>query len=150
MWEIKKDKELLENNFKPVPAGRHRIRIESVEPTRSKEKNLPMFKMTFEVSKESSKLFSYVVFDDTNAEAKDRTIRTLARIADSFGIEAGNVNPELTPLHWIGKVGGAMVKQELYDGKPSAKIAYFLLKEEVAQLPSWDGQTTNIDDSLPF
>jgi hypothetical protein len=87
------------------------------------------------------------------------TNQKLGQIFDSFGITPGNMNT----ASWVGKVGGARIKHELYNGENSAKVNYFLSRSKVDALPAWQesagkasvtggGSTMTevTDDDLPF
>jgi hypothetical protein len=124
--------------IKPIPAGEHRVRIEEIEEKTSKSGN-EMLKMTFAVSGHNSKLFHYLVFMKDKPEM---TNTNLARIYDSFDIQEKNLNYQA----WIGKVGAAKTKIEMYDGKESSKIAWFLKKQDQASLPAW----VEGEEDIPF
>lgn len=116
--------------FELIPVGDHRVRIETVEEQISKNTGYEMLKLTLSVSGYGSKLFHYVVFMPDRSEITNQNLGT---IFDSFGIQQGNMNI----YEWQGKVGAARVKHEQYDGKPQAKIAYFLLQSKQDDLPPW-------------
>jgi hypothetical protein len=116
--------------FELIPVGDHRVRIETVEEQISKNTGYEMFKLTLSASGYGSKLFHYVVFMPDRPEITNQNLGT---IFDSFGIQQGNMNI----YEWQGKVGAARVKHEQYDGKPQAKIAYFLLRSKQDDLPPW-------------
>jgi len=117
-------------SFELIPVGDHRVRIETVEEQISKNTGYEMFKLTLSASGYGSKLFHYVVFMPDRPEITNQNLGT---IFDSFGIQQGNMNI----YEWQGKVGAARVKHEQYDGKPQAKIAYFLLRSKQGDLPPW-------------
>lgn len=117
-------------SFELIPVGDHRVRIETVEEQISKNTGYEMLKLTLSVSGYGSKLFHYVVFMPDKSEITNQNLGT---IFDSFGIQQGNMNI----YEWQGKVGAARVKHEQYDGKPQAKIAYFLLRSKQDDLPPW-------------
>lgn len=116
--------------FELIPVGDHRVRIETVEEQISKNTGYEMFKLTLSASGYGSKLFHYVVFMPDRPEITNQNLGT---IFDSFGIQQGNMNI----YEWQGKVGAVRVKHEQYDGKPQAKIAYFLLRSKQDDLPPW-------------
>lgn len=116
-------------SFELIPVGDHRVRIETVEEQTSKSGN-DMLKLTLSVSGYGSKLFHYIVFMPDKPEV---TNQILGSVFDSFGIQQGNMNI----YDWQGKIGVARVKHEQYDGKPQAKIAYFLLRSKQGDLPPW-------------
>jgi len=116
-------------SFELIPVGDHRVRIETVEEQTSKSGN-DMLRLTLSVSGYGSKLFHYIVFMPDKPEI---TNQSLGSVFDSFGITPGDMNF----YGWQGRVGAARVKHEQYDGKPQAKIAYFLLRSKQGDLPPW-------------
>lgn len=149
-----------ENSFAPLPVGDHRVRIANAEEAKSKNGN-DMVVLTLEVSGHSSSLWYYLAFMPDNPQM---TNQKLGQIFDSFGITPGDMNIK----NWEGKVGGARVKHEQYNGETSAKVSYFLSRSKVDKLPAWQdspgkasvtggGASSNSnfvpipdDDSLPF
>lgn len=115
-----------ENEFKKVPAGKHRLRIASAERKTSAKGN-DMVELVLDISGYSGKVWFYLVF---LPDYPDITNRNLTAIYDSFGIEKGNMNFD----SWIGKVGAGQLK---YDENEYLKIHYFIKKEGQAGLPSW-------------
>ena len=154
-WNFNAD-DYKENDFAPIPAGDHRVRIASVEEQKSSNGN-DMLKITLDVSGHSSSLWYYLVFLHDNPKM---TNQKLGQIFDSFGITPGNMNI----ASWVGKVGGCRVKHELYNGENSPKVSYFLSRSKVESLPAWqdtpgkasvtgnsgNGFVALEDDSLPF
>ena len=118
-----------EMSFSLIPAGDHRVRIANAEEQTSKNGN-DMIKLTLEVSGHSGSLWHYIVFMPDNPQM---TNQKLGQLFDSFGIQPGNMNIS----SWIGKVGGARVAHELYNGEQSAKVKYFLSRNKVESLPAW-------------
>ena len=118
-----------ESSFAPIPVGDHRVRIAKVEEAKSRNGN-DMLVLTLDVSGYSSSLWFYLVFMPDNPQI---TNQRLGQIFDSFGIQAGNMNFN----SWVGKVGGARVKHEAYNGEQTAKINYFLSRAKVDNLPAW-------------
>lgn len=145
-----------ENSFAPLPVGDHRVRIANAEEKKSNNGN-DMVVLTLDVSGHSSSLWYYLVFMPDNPQM---TNQKLGQIFDSFGITPGDMNIQ----NWLGKVGGARVKHEKYNGEDTAKVAYFLSRAKVDKLPAWQDSPgkasvtggsagfTEIpsDDSLPF
>lgn len=115
--------------FSPIPIGDHRVRISGVEEKKSSNGN-DMLVLTLDVSGHNGSLWFYLVFMPTNPQI---TNQRLGQIFDSFGIVPGDMNTS----NWIGKVGGARIKHELYNGETSAKISYFLSRSKVDSLPAW-------------
>lgn len=145
-----------ENSFAPLPVGDHRVRIANAEETKSKNGN-DMVVLTLDVSGHSSSLWYYLVFMPDNPQM---TNNKLGQIFNSFGITPNDMNTK----NWIGKVGGARVKHEKYNGEDTAKVSYFLTREKVDKLPAWADapgkasvtggnarfEEIPSDDSLPF
>lgn len=117
-----------EMSFSIIPAGDHRVRIANAEELTSKNGN-DMIKLTLEVSGHSGSLWHYVVFMPDNPQT---TNQKLGQLFDSFGMA-----PNMNISSWIGKVGGARVKHEKYNGEDSAKVSYFLSRNKVDNLPAW-------------
>ena len=111
--------------FEPIPAGRHRLRVEAAEEATSKSGN-EMIKVTFSVSGHAGRLFHYFVDGE-------KIQMFLDPFFDSFGISPGDFNV----LNWRGKVGAAQVKHEMYQDKPQARIAFFILRSKQGELPQW-------------
>ncbi len=138
-----------ENEFKKVPAGKHRLRIESAVQKVSKS-GRDMVELTLAISGYSTKVWYYLVFLE---DYPDITNRNLTAIYDSFGIEKGNMNFE----SWVGKVGAGQLK---YDENEYLKVHYFIKKEAQTDLPSWvepnseeavgEFVTVEDPDDLPF
>ena len=153
-WNFNAD-DYKENDFAPIPVGDHRVRIANVEEKQSQNGN-DMLVLTLDVSGHSGSLWFYLVFMPNNPQI---TNQRLGQIFDSFAIQPGNMNFS----SWIGKVGGARVKHEQYNGETSAKVNYFLSRSKVDALPAWQesegkasvtsgGSNSNTvaDDDLPF
>lgn len=116
--------------FKPIPVGKHRIRIKSAEKTTSRT-DKDMLALQFTVSGQPGTLYHYIVFLPDKPEI---TNRNLTAFFDAFpGIADGDFNTS----NWIGKVGACEVKHEDYNGSPSAKIKYFIKAEKQSDLPPW-------------
>ena len=142
-WEYRRE----EAQFKPVPEGKHRIRIRSAEKAVSKNGN-DMLALQFEVSACNQILYHYIVFLNDRPEI---TNRNLTQFFDSFkDIEDGDFNMN----NWIGKVGACMVVHEENDrGETQAKIKYFIRAKNQDDLPPWreaDGFSPNELPDLPF
>ena len=127
-WNFNAD-DYKENDFAPIPVGDHRVRIANVEEKKSQNGN-DMLVLTLDVSGHSGSLWFYLVFMPNNPQI---TNQRLGQIFDSFGIQPGNMNF----TSWLGKVGGARVKHEQYNGEISAKVNYFLSRSKVDKLPAW-------------
>jgi hypothetical protein len=118
-----------EGGFELIPVGDHRVRIEAVEDQKSKT-GKDMYKFTLSVSGYSSKLFYYLVFDQSNPQMTDQN---LGAVYDSFNIPLGT----LEPLGFMGKVGAAKVKHEEYKSDTRAAVQYFLSRWKQDKLPQW-------------
>lgn len=118
-----------EQSFKPIPVGDHRVRIASAEEQKSKSGN-QMIKLVLDVSGHNATIWHYIVFMTDNTKL---TNQKLGELWNSFGIQQGNFNLQ----SWVGKVGAAKVKHEVYDGEPQPKIAYFISKDRQDKLAAW-------------
>lgn len=119
-----------ESSFKPIPEGRHRIRINSVEKVTAKT-GREMLAFKFDVSGYSSMIFHNIVFMEDRPQL---TNRLLTQFFDAFpGIPDGDFNVN----NWVGKVGAAQVKHEEYNGDTNARIHYFLKPDKAESLPPW-------------
>ena len=145
-------------DFPLLPIGDYRLRIAEVEEKTSKNGN-DMFEIKLDVSGQECKLFYNLVFLPGNAQMTNQRI---GEICDSFGIPKGD--PNLIKTVGIGKVGGARIKHEDYNGEKRAKVHYFLTGPRKDNLPAWIepegtgaptpvavGQPVNIPmDEIPF
>ena len=143
-WEYKRQ----EPEFKPIPAGRHRIRIKSVEKAISKKGN-DMLAFQFEVSGSNRIIYHYLVFLDDRPEI---TNRMLTQFFDSFsGIPEGDFNLN----NWVGKAGAAVIEHE-DDGNGGVreKIKFFIRAKSQDDLPQWidyeSGTPVGDTPDLPF
>ena len=118
-----------ERTFEQVPAGDHRVVIDSVDKAQSKKGN-DMLVMKLRVSGYASMLWHYIVFMDDHPEI---TNQKLTEVFDSFGIEDGNFNL----ASWIGKAGAAHTK---IDDQGYSKVSYFLKRDKADKLPPWKGE----------
>ena len=89
-----------------------------------------MIKLILDVSGYNSTVWHWLVFLPDKPEL---TNQKLGEFFNSFGIQPGNFN--LTS--WIGKVGAAKVKHELYEGETTVKVAYFIGKDRQDKLSAW-------------
>ena len=118
-----------ESGFALIPAGDVRVRIASVEEQKSSNGN-DMLKIVLDVSGHSSTIWHFLVFLPQNPQM---TNQKLGQIFDSFGIPSGNMNFS----SWVGKVGGARIKHEQYNGETKERVSYFLSRSKVDKLPAW-------------
>lgn len=125
-WSYKRE----EQSFAPLPEGKYRIRIKSVEKAMSQKGN-DMLVFQFEVSGSNKILFYYLVFMNDRPEI---TNGKLTQFFDSFkDIKDGDFDI----LNWVGKVGACMVKHEEYQGEPRERISYFIKADKQDSLPPW-------------
>lgn len=115
-----------EAEFKKIPVGKYRCRIEEAEATTSKAGN-DMIKLTLAISGQNRKIWDYIVFMPDNAEI---TNRKLTAIFDSFGIAEGDFDC----TNWKGKVGACMTK---IDENEFEKVNYYIPKKQQDNLPAW-------------
>lgn len=145
-WDFKRE----ERKFDEIPAGDHRVVIDSAEKAQSRAGN-DMLVLKMRVSGYSAMLWHYIVFMDDKPEI---TNRKLTELFDSFGIEDGNF--ELAT--YVGKAGAAHVKID-ENGYP--KIAWLIHKKKQDKLPPWKGELpkypvvekggfVQVDEELPF
>ena len=143
-------------DFKPIPEGSYRVRITKAEEKTS-GKGYQMIALTLEVNGYKKRpVLDWVVFNNSDADAIQKTNQKLGRIFDSFQIKPNDY--DLT--HWEGKDGGAyiVVRDEEYQGqkRKQNRIANYLIREKVEELPFWEGivsdEGVNFDDpeSIPF
>lgn len=115
--------------FAPLSEGPHRVRIEGHAQKVSRSGN-DMVELLLSVSGERGRLWFYVV-DGVYAN------KNIGDILYSCGLlEQAKANG----FDWKmldGKVGAVQVKHETYNGKPSAKVHYWLAYDEVEGLPPW-------------
>ena len=148
------------NDFSPIPAGDHRVRIcEVVEKTFNSGNE--GFEITLEVSGHNSKLWYYLVLDRTDAKKTNQRIGTFF---ESFAIGDFDLSHY---RGWVGKIGGVRVKHEEYNGQTQAKVAFCISRKNQDKLPAWQQNanaipnayggtanrgmaTINSDDDFPF
>ena len=141
-WEYKRE----EQQFQPIPVGKHRIRIKSAEKAQSNSGN-DMLALQFDVSGYNSTLYHYITFLKDKPEI---TNRMLTSFFDSFkDIPEG----EFDTSKWVGKVGACVVKHEEYNGNTNARISYFVKADKQDDLAPWkepDGSATVATDADGF
>lgn len=124
-----------QTTFKPIPVGEYRVRIASAEEQTS-SKGRQMIKLVLDVSGYSSTIWHYIVFMPENVKL---TNQKLGELWNSFDIPQGNFNLQ----SWVGKVGGAKIKHEMYEGETSPKIAYFISRDRQDKLAPWQEKTAS-------
>ncbi len=156
-WNFNKN-EVEEQSYDLIPVGDHRVRIKDAEETKSKSGN-DMIKLTLEVSGYHSTIWYYLVFMPDNSKL---TNTKLSQLWESFGINEGNMDVQ----NWVGKVGAARVKHEIYQGEPQPRISYFKTQKQQEKIPPWkepenssssapsssgfEQVSVDTDDDLPF
>ena len=133
-WQFKRT----EQSFDQIPAGDHRVVIDSAEQAVSKNGN-DMLVIKLRVSGYNSMLWHYIVFMDSKPEI---TNQRLTQLFDSFGIEDGNFNL----ASYVGKAGAAHVK---IDDQGYSKVAYFIHKNKQDKLPPWKGELPTPSQAIP-
>lgn len=146
------------SDFSIIPQGDHRVRIEDVEFKKSKSGN-DMFEITLAVSGHSGMLWHYLVLDASDPKKTNQKIGTFF---ESFGITDYNM---ANYPRWKGKVGGARVIHEEYNGEQKAKVRFLLSRknqEKLAPAKFGNAATANAnpvggyapivddDNALPF
>ena len=124
-WNFKRT----EQEFKAIPAGDHRVMIDSVDKAVSKSGN-DMLVIKLRVSGYNSMLWHYIVFMDDRPEI---TNGKLTQLFDSFDIADGDFNLN----GWVGRTGAAHTK---IDDQGYAKVAWFIHKDKQEKLPPWEGE----------
>lgn len=143
-------------DFIPIPEGAYRVRITKAEEKTS-SKGFQMIALTLEVNGYKKKsVLDWVVFNNSDEDARQKTNQKVGRIFDSFQIKEGDLNP----ADWEGKDGGAyiVVRDEEYQGqkRKQNRVANYLIREKVETLPFWEGivsdEGVNFDDpeAIPF
>lgn len=143
-----------EKNFELIPVGDYRLRIADVVEKTFKSGN-PGYEITMDVSGHASKVWFYLVLDESN---KAQTNQRIGEFFDSFAIKSNSMG---TGKQWVGSVGAGRIKHDEYNGKTSAKVAYLIARNRQDKLPAWQNsgaqtqtQTTtaqvDIPSDLPF
>ena len=140
-----------DRSYQIIPVGNYRVRISEVKERTFKSGN-EGFEIKFDVSGQSGKLWFYIVLNKADVK---QTNQNLGTFFECFGIGSSHLG---NGQQWIGKVGGARVKHEEYNGSTRAKVHYLLNKSKQDELPPWQGkvataQPTAVEidpDELPF
>lgn len=119
-----------EQDFAPIPAGDHRVRINDVISKRFNSGN-EGYEVTLDVSGHGGKLWFYLVLDPNDTK---KTNQRIGSFFDSFGITDYNL---ANYPRWKGKIGAVRVKHEEYNGDQKAKVAFCLAKRNQDKLPAW-------------
>lgn len=112
--------------FVLIPEGEHPVKILDIRYSLSKTGN-DTYVIKIGLLNEPGVIFYHLAFlhDRPNI-----TNQNLGRIYDSFDIPAGEMNPAT----WIGKIGAAKIKHEIYNNKERAVIEDFLTQERQNEL----------------
>ena len=122
-----------ESGFGLIPEGSYRVRIESALEKESRT-GKDMVELTLAVSGYSTKIWYYLVFDNSNERMIQMTDQRLGSIYDSFGITPGDFDFD----NWEGKTGGARIRQRAdNNGTMRSEISYFMTRKKVDDLPAW-------------
>lgn len=143
VWDYFSPEDYNENSFGLIPVGKYRVRIEEASDQISK-KGKNMIKVTLSVSGYSSKIWYYLVLDNSTPETIKQTNQRLGSFWNSFRIPQGNFSyPD-----WIGRIGGIMVKHSKdLNGNDRADVHYFLNRSEVDTLPAWQEVNSHQSDN---
>ena len=145
LWTHYNPDDFKDNSYELIPEGNYRVRIDKVEETVTHSSNKDMLKLTLSVSGYNSKLWGYIVLDDTNEETILRTNRYLNSVFSSFGITSHTMDTR----EWEGKTGGVKVRhKDDAQGVKRAEVAFFLYAREVDKLPAWqEGKNGTVSTS---
>ena len=140
-----------ERSFSIIPEGGHRVRIAEVNERMFSSGN-EGYEIVMEVAGHGGKLWYYLVLNRADEAATNQRLGTFFNCFGITNTALGNGQ------QGIGKVGGARVKHEEYNGSTRAKVHYLLSKSKQDELPPWQGkvataQPTVVEinpDELPF
>lgn len=118
------------NDFAPVPAGDHRVRISDVTEKTFSSGN-EGFEIVLDVSGHGSKLWYYLVLDRNDTKKTNQRIGTFFESFDIGDFDLSHFRG------WIGKIGGVRVKHEEYNGNLQAKVAFCISRKNQDKLPAW-------------
>ena len=127
MWQFNPN-EYEASDFSIIPQGDHRVRIEDVEFKKSKPSGNDMFEITLAVSGHSGNVWHYLTLDPNDPKKTNQKIGTFF---ESFGITDYNM---MNYPRWKGKVGGARIIHEEYNGDQRAKVRFLLSKKNQEKL----------------
>lgn len=131
-----------ERDFAIIPAGDHRVRIsEVVEKTFNSGNN--GFEITLEVNGHNSRLWFYLVLDQSNPQ---QTNQRIGEFFNSFGISNTMLG---NGKQWVGAVGAVRVKHEEYNGSQQAKVAYCIARSRQDKLAPWNSNNTAPTTAAP-
>lgn len=143
VWDYFNPEDYNENAFGIIPVGKYRVRIEEAFDQVSKS-GKDMIKITLSVSGYSSKIWYYLVLDNSTPESIKQTNQRLGSFWNSFRIPQGN----LSYPDWRGRVGGIKVRHSKdHNGNDRADVHYFLKRSEVDTLPAWQEVNAHQSDN---
>lgn len=138
-----------ERSFSIIPEGNHRVRISDVAERTFASGN-EGYEIVLDVAGHAGKLWHYLVLDRTDEK---KTNQRLGTFFNCFGITQYALG---NGKQWVGKVGAARVKHEMYNGEQKARVQFFINKSKQNELPPWHSnpvaeQPIQIDEQdLPF
>ena len=140
--------------FEMIPVGDYRVRIKEVVEKKFNSGN-EGYELTLEVNGFKSSLWAYLVLDPAEPA---KTNQRIGDFFNSFGITSPAMG---SGKQWVGQVGAVRVKHDEYNGRTSAKVAYFINRARQDSLPAWKNggaaapaqaptATVDLPDDLPF
>ena len=146
-WAYYDPADFKEKRYELIPEGVYRVRIDKAENTVTRSEPVrDMIKLTLSVSGHNSKLWFYIVLDNSDDNAIKKTNQALGTVFNCFGID----NYTMDIREWEGRVGGARVRHRKdAQGIDRADVAYLLYAKEVALLPAWqEGSNGTINTDM--
>ena len=136
------DEELFQEKptFVVPPEGDHRVRISSVEFKTFASGN-EGYQIEMKVSGYNYHVRYFLVLLKHD---RDATNRKIGEFFNCFGIvekQLGNGQ------NWVGKVGGARLQLEEYEGNEKAEIRYLMHRNTQDKLPAWKEVGGNIENT---
>lgn len=113
-----------------IPKGPIRVRIAAAEKMVSKKGN-DMLRLILDVSGHKKQIYHYITFMPNNQEL---TNRLLTQFFDSF---AGIPEGEFNTAKWVGAEGAAMITHDSYNGLATAKVSWFIHRDNQAAIPEY-------------
>ena len=131
-----------EQDFQPIPAGDHRVRIFNVAERTFSSGN-EGYEITLTVNGYNSKIWYYLVLDKNDPK---KTNQRIGDFFNSFGITDHHLG---SGQQWVGKVGAVRVKHEEYNGSMSAKVAYVINRKNQDKLEPWKNNGGAVAPAAP-